>query len=85
MTTWNTLYILDSTTNKKMWNSSVSDAALAGAIRELERHMDNIQNGTKGYESFKADQCVMFVNDKVHSLPCADTISDDDLLAELMA
>lgn len=84
MTTWNTLYILNSTTSKKMWNSSVSDAALPGAIRELERHMDNIQNGAKGYESFKADQCVMFVNDKVHSLPCVEDMSDDDLLAELM-
>lgn len=84
MTNWNNLYILDTTTNKKMWNSSVSDAALPGAIRELERHLNNIQNGAKGYESFKAGECVMFVNDNVHSLPCLETMSDDDLLAELM-
>lgn len=84
MTTWNTLYILNSTTNKKMWNSSVSDAALPGAIRELERHMNNIQDGAKGYESFKAAECVMFVNDNIHNLTCVKDMSDEDLLAELI-
>lgn len=83
MTNWNSLYILDTTTNKKMWNSSVSDAALPGAIRELERHFNNILSGTKGYEGFNSN-CVMIVNDNVHSMACADEMSDDDLLAELM-
>ena len=83
MTTWNTLYILDTTTNKKMWNSTVSDAALPGAIRELERHLSNILSGAKGYQGFNSN-VVMIINDNVHSMSCVDEMSDDDLLAELM-
>ena len=78
MTNWNNLYILDITTNKKMWNSFVSDAALPGAIRELERHFNNIQSGAKYYEGFNSN-VVMIVNDNVHRMACID-----DLLAELM-
>ena len=76
MTNWNNLYILNTTTNKKMWNSSVSDAALPGAIRELERHFNNIQSGAKGYEGFNSN-IVMIVNENVHSMTCVDEMSDD--------
>lgn len=84
MTTWTTLWILDNSTGRKLWNSTVSAAAVPGAIRELERHYAGIKAQNKAYAGFSTD-VTMFVQGQVHYAACAlPELSDDDLMAELM-
>jgi hypothetical protein len=84
MTTWHELYILNKSSGQKLFRSSVSDMALPGAIRELERHYNNIKSESVDY-GFTDINVVMLVDGHEHIPACElPVMSEDDLLAELL-
>lgn len=84
MTTWHELHILNKNSGQKLFRSSVSDMALAGAIRELERHYNNIKNESVAY-GFSDINVVMIVNGSEHIPACElPEMTDDELFEELL-
>lgn len=84
MNIWHELYILNKTAGQKLFCGSVSPMALPGAIRELERHYNNIKNECAGY-GFTDLNVVMIVDGREH-IPASElpAMSYDDLMAELL-
>lgn len=85
MNTWHELYILNKAAGQKLFSSSVSPMALAGTIRELERHYNNIKQESAEY-GFTDVNVVMMVDGREH-IPASELpdMSDDDLMAQLFA
>lgn len=86
MNEWHNVYITDKT-GEKFWNSNCSPYALMSEIKNLSRYLNNIDEGKTGYHFVDADSAVLIVDGVVYaSLVSSEenTMSDDDLLAELL-
>jgi hypothetical protein len=79
---WHNLYITDKT-GKKFFNTQASPMSTMSEIKNLNRHMEAIKAGKKGYEFVDRESAVLMLDGSPYQ--SIDSISDDDLLNELMS
>lgn len=77
------IYITDKT-GKRFWNTNVTDEWSQGERKNLNRHLAAILAGNKAYAKVGIDRATARIVDDSVDVEI-DTMSDDDLLAELMA
>lgn len=80
---WHNVYITDKS-GEKFFNTHASPLATASEIKNISRHLEAIKAGHPSYAKCGIDRetATLMLNGSPYISP-DDTLSDDDLLAEL--